>query len=430
VQTHPASLSLMTHLGAYRAMLAKDEAGILQGIASRLEAWSDEAVCRATDMGDAWEQIDLGRLRREPVLLIVGVPQTARSRLRWLCHLFLRDLATSLLRPRGPDEEIQVLQVLEELPAWGPLPGLADHLATFRSRHVSVLATIQSEAQGASVYGSDGWAAVAANLVTKIYFSSLADLDAERLSRVLGTARAEEVARTRGWGAGGQRGQEHRRHIPIPLQLPEELQGIASVEDEIIVRCPRLPPARLWCPPFFARPEYRGRISDLPPSTADLVVYHHLRHRSIHARPAVAHPAAPTKGSNGETAPVPDLRPRETGGAVATDVATDQDLQILTQFVEGLVSHLAAPRPPDRPRPVARSVLRAGRLVEVRIDPEVALRSWSDPVRTSAIMRHWAALRWVRRIRPVFVLERRALDALDGELRQRLADACSIEPGE
>jgi len=429
VQTHPASPSLVTHLGAYRAMLAKDEAGILQGIASRLEAWSDETVCRATGGGDACEQIDLGRLRREPVLLIVGVPQAARSRLRWLCHLFLRDLASCLLRPRGPGEEVQVLQVLEELPAWGPLPGLADHLATFRSRHVSVLATIQSEAQGVSVYGFDGWAAVAANLVTKIYFSSLADLDAERLSRVLGTAGAEEVARSRGWGAGGQRGQEQRRHIPIPLQRPEELQGIGSDEDEIIVRCSRLPPARLWCPPFFARAEYRGRVSDLPPSTADLVVYHHLRHRSIHAPRQIGHHVVPTKGSNGETTPVLHSRPPETGTVIAADVATGQDIEILTQFVEGLLSNLVAPRPPDAPRPVARSVLRGGRLVEVRIDSEMALRFWSDPVTTSAIMRRWAALRWVRRIRPVFVLERRALEALDTVLRRRLLDACSTEPG-
>jgi hypothetical protein len=153
VQVHPSAHALAARLGAYRAMLPKDQAGILQGIASRLEAWSDDAVCRATGPGSSWNEIDLGRLRREPVLLVVGVPQPALGRLRWLCHLFLRDLAASLLRPRGPDERIRVLQVLEELPAWGRLPGLADHLATFRSRQVSVLATIQTEAQGEHVYG-------------------------------------------------------------------------------------------------------------------------------------------------------------------------------------------------------------------------------------------------------------------------------------
>ena len=448
VQTHPAAHSLASGLGAYRAMLAKDEAGILQGIASRLEAWSDEAVCRATGGGDDWEQIDLGRLRREPVLLLVGVPQAARPRLRWLCHLFLQDLASCLLSPRGPHEKIRVLQVLEELPAWGPLPSLADHLATFRSRQVSVLATIQSEAQGACVYGVDGWAAVEANLVTKIYFSSLADLDAERLSRCLGTALTEDVARSRGWGPGGHRGDEHRRQISVPLRRPEELHGAGREEDEILVRSPRLLPARLWCPPFFARPECSERVPNLPPSTADLVVYHHLRYwrtREDAARTQTTGPDTPQDaGGLAACAPHPCPNTIVDGGvprrAAAPEsdfpppapvagggAATAQDVGLLTRFVERLVNHLTGPRLPDRPRPFVRGVHRIGKLIEVRVDPEVALRLCGDPATTAATIRRWAALRWVRRVRPVFVLEKRAIEALDASLRRRLADACSPE---
>ncbi len=169
VRRHPASQDLASRLGAYSAMLHKDQAGILQGIAARLEAWGDEAVCAATGPAAPRECIDVSRVRREPLLLVVGVPQSALGRLRWLCHLFLRHLAATLLRPRTMDERTRVLLILEELPAWGALPGLADQLATYRSRQVSVLATIQSEAQGERVYGPSGWAAVAANLVTKLY---------------------------------------------------------------------------------------------------------------------------------------------------------------------------------------------------------------------------------------------------------------------
>src|SRR5438445_12024009 len=245
VRTHPGSESLAARLGAYLAMLPKDQAGILQGIASRLEAWGDEAVCEATQASAPWERIDLARVRREPLLLVVGVPQAALGRLRWLCHLFLRDLAAHLLRPRRPEERVRVLLILEELPAWGPLPGLANHLATYRSRQVSVLATLQSEAQGEHGYGRSGWAAVAANLVTKLYLPSLADIDAERLSRAMGTAAGEDVARSRGWGAVGTRRGEHRRAVSVPLERPEELRGMASSADEILVRFARIPPARL-----------------------------------------------------------------------------------------------------------------------------------------------------------------------------------------
>ncbi len=146
VRAHPAAGALVPRLGAYQAMLPKDQAGILQGIAARLEAWGDERVCAATGPSPPWEYIDLSRMRREPLLLLVGVPQADLGRLRRLCHFFLRDLAAHLLRPREPEDRVRVLLILEELPAWGALPGLADHLATYRSRQVSVLATLQTGA--------------------------------------------------------------------------------------------------------------------------------------------------------------------------------------------------------------------------------------------------------------------------------------------
>ena len=452
VQAHPAAHRVAAHLGTYRAMLPKDEAGILQGIATRLEAWADETVCRATGIGGAWDGVDLGRLRREPVLLIVGIPQAALGRLRALCRLFLLDLASRLLSPRRADEQIRVVQVLEELPAWGPLPGLADNLATFRSRRVSVLATVQSEAQGEHVYGRDGWAAIAANLATKIYFPLLSDGDADRLSRALGTTSGEDVARARGWGANGRHMSEHRREIPVPLRRPEELQGIDAAEDEILLRSPRRPAARLWCPPFYVRPEYRDSIPDRPPATAELVVYHHLWHRRNHSdEEADVPPDGRTSGSGpeiqgspaegysherpGQTAPVrsePPVpagasgRPEYVNGPAdrvrpqkypddARATPSPEELEVLSQFVQRLVSD---------PRVRLRAARRGDRLIEVRIDPVVALRFLARPDNASGILRRWAELRWVRRLRPVFVLERRAVDALDPMSRQRLAGMC------
>jgi len=458
IHAHPASGALGRHLGAYRAMLPKDEAGILQGIASRLEAWTDDAVCRATGVGDPDTRIDLDRLRREPVLLVVGVPQAALGRLRWLCHLFLSDLASRLLRPRGPGEGVRVLQVLEELPAWGRLPGLVDHLATLRSRHVSVLATIQSEAQGEHVYGRAGWAAASANLVTKIYCPPLADLDADRLSRALGTASMHDVSRSRTWGEGGPRGTEHHRDVAVPLCRPEQLQGIDADEDELLVRCARLPPARLWCPPYFARSEYLGLVSARSPTTAEIAVYHQLwmRHerpplldrvRPIHTtlpqdaggltarRAADAVPpsqaasttdlgAAPSPpGAGGTSHRVAPARERAEhlrrgappGAAAVEGKATPEDLDELRRFVDALVPPASNGAPPG-----VRVLLRSGHLVELRVDPAVAARLCGGSEALQARARRWAALRWVRRVRPVFVLERRAIEALGESLVRRV----------
>jgi hypothetical protein len=127
-------------------------------------------------------------------------------------------------------------------------------------------------------------------------------------------------------------------------------------------------------------------------------------------------------------ASVPDLSPPDAGIGAVSDSA--QDVGALTQFAQRLVAHLADRRPTDEPRLDVRGVRRGGRLVEVRVDPGVALRLCGDAVTTPRILRRWAALRWVRRVRPVFVLERRALDALDATLRRSLADACASEAGE
>jgi hypothetical protein len=411
-------------------MLHKDQAGILQGIAARLEAWGDEAVCAATGPSAPRECIDVSRVRREPLLLVVGVPQSALGRLRWLCHLFLRHLAATLLRPRTVDERTRVLLILEELPAWGALPGLADQLATYRSRQVSVLATLQSEAQGEHVYGRNGWAAVAANLVTKLYLPALADFDAERLSRVMGTSVGEEVAWSRGWGSAGTRRGEHRRAIPVPLARPEVLRGGASPE-EILVRFANLPPARLWCPPYYLRPEYHDRIPDGQITTADLAVYHHLW--ATRGRPGDPPPrdagVAPGGLEERSQEPVPKPAPEPSVQAplegdvpVPAAPAPVDDVRHLNEIVDTLM--LRARRDAGV---AVRVVQHRGRIVEVRVRPDVMLEVCRGGDAMHALARRWSTLRWVRRVRPTFVLSKRALDMLDPRLRAMLNDVCGPE---
>jgi len=433
VKAHLAASVLLPKLGSYLAMLPKDQAGILQGIASRLEAWGDEAVCAATGPSVHRELIDFSRVRREPTLLLVGVPQAALGRLRRLCHFFLRDLAASLLTPRSAEEGVRVLLILEELPAWGVLPGLADHLATYRSRQVSVAATLQSEAQGEHVYGRDGWTSVAANLVTKLYFRSLADADAERLSRVMGTAAGEDVARSRGWGSAGVRAGEHRRAIPVPLERPETLRGIGSSPEEILVRFPGKPPARLWCPPYYLRPEYVDRIPAGEVTTANLAVYHHLRvtRAQWEARAAPSTRVAPL--TTLEPASRPQQDPGVTGAGSATlgppdahvDHTSLDDIAALNRLVEILCVRIQRDA-----GSIMKAVRNGGRLVEVRIRPEAVAQACQGADAMHVLGRRWSALRWVRRVRPVFILNKRALEALDPFLLQRLRDICDRDPAQ
>ncbi len=434
VRRHPRASVVVSHLGAYGAMLPKDQAGILQGIAARLESWTDERVVLATADPRgvrSWDEIDLERLRREPTLLLVGVPQAALPRLRILCQLLMRVLAAHMLRPRARHEPVPVVYLLEELPAWGMLPGLADHLATFRSRDVAIVATVQSEAQGQSVYGTTGWAAIAANFVSKIYFPSLADPDAERLSRALGSTTVDQVSRSRGWSGMGRQESEHTQVVEVPLRRPEALQGISAVEDEIIVRCSGLPPARLWCPPFHVRPPYSCLVPDVAPSTVEIAITHHAKCRERDAREwrGRAEAPKPPQAVLAEPRPLPSVAVAAPAPAAsappaviqAGDHGDDGANDDLSAFINTLLNQSGGCTCP-------RVVCRGDRPMELRLPPALAFRLLGDGERAQAVVRRWAARRWVRQVRPVFVLERCALDTLGPDLQSRLA-ALRMLPG-
>ena len=349
-----------------------------------------------------------------------------------LCHLFLRNLAARLLRPREPEERVRVLLVLEELPGWGALPGLAEHLATYRSRRVSVLATLQSDAQGEYVYGRDGWAAISANLVTKLYLPSLADVDAERLSRAMGTAAGEDIASSRGWGAAGARKGEQRRAIPVLLQRPEELRGIGRSPDEShqsegpgealpAAAAPRLP---------GNRPVPGGRAGNprpgLPRPPGLLLACQTNAHPRCRRKQQAPRPDPPVAGEAAHGAEPAQPAPRTPLNDHAPgDDATADDIAQLNRLVEALLLSAG----PDRPAAI-RAVRGGGRIVEIRADPRDIVRACGRPDVMHGLARRWSALRWVRRVRPSFVLSRRALDVLEPRLARRLMDLCARDVSE
>jgi hypothetical protein len=72
-------------------------------------------------------------------------------------------------------------------------------------------------------------------------------------------------------------------------------------------------------------------------------------------------------------------------------------------------------------------VHRGGWLVELRIRPDAIAEACQGTEAMHTLSRRWSALRWVRRVRPAFVLTRRALEALDPALLERLGNLCGSE---
>ena len=197
---------------------------------------------------------------------------------------------------------------------------------------------------------------------------------------------------------------EQMRAIEVPLRRPERLQNAAGREHETILRCAGLAPARVWCPPFFLRPAYASLVPDIPPSTLEIAIRYRMRGNAVEKSPT----ETPGMACGGPT----HNRPADTIVPPAARTASDD--ADLARFVSAAIDA-------DVRGDGLRVVRRGNRLVELRIRSEVAFRLLGGGERAQAVVRRWAARRWIKQVRPAFVLERAALETLDPTIQQRLS---------
>jgi hypothetical protein len=77
---------------------------------------------------------------------------------------------------------------------------------------------------------------------------------------------------------------------------------------------------------------------------------------------------------------------------------------------------------------VVYGVRHGSRLVEVRVPAKAVLEVCGALEEMHEVARRWSTLRWVRRVRPTFVLTKRALSVLDPAFARRLDAACARSP--
>ena len=102
---------------------------------------------------------------------------------------------------------------------------------------------------------------------------------------------------------------------------------------------------------------------------------------------------------------------------------SSDDVAALHRFLEALVLRVERGA-----QGIVYGVRNGSRLVEVRVPAKAMLEMCGPLEEMHEIARRWSALRWVRRVRPTFVLNKRALSALDAALAQRLDAACACPP--
>jgi type IV secretion system protein VirD4 len=160
---------------------------IRKTVTARLSLWFNPRIDAATAESD----FDLRQLRASLHGIYVGVTPDNLARLRPLLALFFQqlvDLNTRTLPRFDPTARHQVLLLLDEFPALGRMPVLADAFATVADYGLRLLLILQSPAQlrDRELYGPDKAEAMLDNCGLEIVFGTKNQKLAEDLSARLG----------------------------------------------------------------------------------------------------------------------------------------------------------------------------------------------------------------------------------------------------
>jgi type IV secretion system protein VirD4 len=233
---------------------------------SRLDLWANPVLDAATSATD----FDLRKLRAEPMSVYLGVAPKDLHRLQPLLNLFFQQaiaIQTDQLPEQNPTLKYQVLMVLDEFPAIGRIPILAEASGFLPGYNVRTLLIMQTPAQLRQVYGEDGARTLLKTLAGRIYFHPKDMDDAEEISRELGftTVKVKTHAKPVWDLSNGKTGRHRSVSVSEqkrPLMLPQEVRSLGKTKE--IVFTEDTPPILCRKIRYYRVPALRNRIRKPP----------------------------------------------------------------------------------------------------------------------------------------------------------------------
>lgn len=297
---------------------------------SRLDLWLNPMIDAATSAND----FDLRELRKRPISIYVQINPDNIARLQPLLNLFFQQaigLQTRELPENNPALQHQLLLMLDEFPALGRIPVIAESTAFLPGYNVRTVVIVQSHSQLIEKYGVEGAKSIRKMLAARIVFPPKEYEDAEAISRELGTytVRQKNISRPL-WGGAGKTGTVSISEQPRRLLLPQEVKELGP--ERMILFCEGLRPVlahriryfkdksfarRELAPPAVPRLEVQGArhaVATAPASGAD--------DASANSSSAIAHltPASGGHVLSKEEAPVAnEVRNDVSGDALKLD---------------------------------------------------------------------------------------------------------------
>jgi type IV secretion system protein VirD4 len=201
---------------------------------SRLDLWLNPILDAATSRND----FDLRDLRRRPMSIYVAVNPDDLHRLRPVLSLFFEQaigLQTRVLPEHDPTLKYQVGMFLDEVPAMGPIPILAESIAYAPGYNVRIVLVFQAPSQLRQVYGTENAKTMLKSLAARIVYAPKDYEDAREISDELGftTIKGKSVSKPLSLFSG-QRGRRSMNQTVSDqrraLLLPQEVKELTSRE--------------------------------------------------------------------------------------------------------------------------------------------------------------------------------------------------------
>jgi len=316
---YPLSSECMRALSDVIDLAPVTASSIRKTFTSRLDLWLNPMLDAATAASD----FDLRELRSQRVSIYVGVNPDDLHRLRPVLSLFFEQaigLQTRELPEHDPRLTNQLLMLLDEAPALGRIPILAESIAYLPGYNVRVALVCQAPSQLREVYGEMNTQTMLKSLGARIVFAPKDYEDAKAISDDLGMTTVKARSRSqpiwstslRGRGGASVSVSEQRR----ALLLPQEVRELGP--DKEIIFCEGLRPILARKIRYYKDPRFRRRLLSPPASTVATTSSRIALESPVEPQPGA--PAAPPLQSAGAIAPV------EPGPGYTVREATFEDL--------------------------------------------------------------------------------------------------------
>ncbi|MFC4311688.1 type IV secretory system conjugative DNA transfer family protein [Steroidobacter flavus] len=257
---------------------------------SRLELWANPLLDAATAASD----FDLRQLRRTRISIYIAVRPKDLHRLQPILALLFQQtiaLQTDELPEHNPDLRHQLALILDEGPALGRIPILAEASGFTPGFNIRTLFVMQTPSQLREVYGEHGSRTLLKTLSSRIYFAPKDIEEAEEISRELGTTTVRVTSHSKPAGFAWQRHRAQSINVSEQrraLMLPQEVRDVGP--DRALIFMDGVPPILARKLRYYAVPWLAKRV--MPPPHVPAI------------EPIVSTPASPSAPAVGsEIAP-------------------------------------------------------------------------------------------------------------------------------